>query len=772
MPRDLDRRQFVSLLSAAGAVLTLPRTDGLAPRIAAETTVFWRQPDGWETLVRFFIADTDAPAGRLRVFDSAGRLLGTAGAIRIAPGRLYGELWLGLPAASRITTELAIPGQRPIRTSHTLTPKPKWNIYWITVVSTEELRERLERLPLFHRGVELALLRRRGVALNPLPADAEELRFLDHLDLLRSLEPAARAASELGVGLSRVAVAGRFRDVPQALALLLRDWGVPFAVATDESEPPAYWFGGPGGARVLVATGLSSWGAAASDFHRGLEAMKVSVERWLGALPAAQHLLEPMALVVDRTLEGNPDTSYRNVEAWNRLYSYPRIVVGEADEFFRRRAIRALSMGSSKSESRGDADPPSISQISAAAQAREGESQRRREALISVFARACGFPGEAPGKPVFPFPGWLVFNPSPFTRTDLVEVGEGAFRLVTDVPGTGYAYLADLREYRPVSWRFAAAAGEQGLLLENQRFRVRLSPQTGAIQSVLDRWTGFEWVRSHGELNGLPAARLERALRYELEGLASRITVSRWSPGRGMVESSVTVYRDRHWIDIENRAEAVGEGAVPYSFDFALTEPELFWETPLGTAAGVGPLERFAALRWIRLSGAEGRAYVSARDTPLGSLGEDRRLTLWGPRGRARFRLELASAGEFARVDEAWRFGWSIEEFLAIPVAGGGDLGLPRWGSLFFLREPAVVILGVEPVGAAEAVVYLQELMGLDRRLTLAPGVLRFEAAALLDLSGRTLESVEADPEAGVTVPLAARGVAAVRLSGLVAART
>lgn len=772
MPRDLDRRQFVALISAAGAGLALPQGATVLPRVETETSVLWRQPDGRETLVRFFISGADAPAARLRVFDSQGRFLGTAGAIRIAQGQLYGELWLPLRGPSRISVELALPGARPIRSSHSLVPKPKWSIYWITVLSPKALQARLGSLPRFRQSVEWALLRRRRVALNPLPAEPEELGLLDHLEFVRCLEPAAESASRLGIELSRVAVARRFQSAPPGLALLLRDSGVMFAVATEEVEPPAYWLEGPAGARVLVVPTLGSGGAGALDFPRGGDPMKAAVERWLGALAVAHPSPEPMALLVDRTLEEQPEASLRNVEAWNQLYAYPRIVVGEAEEFFRR-LVAAVPISNRPGEAKSDFDPPSVSRVSGVAEARDRARQRRTEALIAALAQALGLGREElAGKSLFPLPGWLVFNPSPFTRSDLVEVGEGVFRLVTDVPGAGYVYLPDLGVDRSASWAADEAAGDEALVLENQRFRVRLSRETGGIQSVRDRASGFEWVSSRGELNAIPAARLERAVRYQLGGLASRLWVSRWSPGRGTVETTVTVYRHQGWIDVENRAEASGEGAVPYRFDFAVTRPELVWETPLGTATGAGGSERIAALRWIRLSAAERRAYLSAIDAPLVSVGEDQGLIFWGPRGRSRFRLGLIAGADLAGDDEAWRFGWSIENFVAIPVAGGGDLGLPRWGSLFSLGEPGVAVLGVEPAGPGETVVYLQELLGVSRQLRLGPGVLTFESATVLDLSGKALESADADPAAGVTVSLPPRGVAAVRLRGVVLART
>jgi hypothetical protein len=83
------------------------RRSFLATIVRAEPTVFRANPDGRQVLVRFYVTDVDALAGRLRVYDQRRRLLGTAGVIRSGNG-LYGELWLPLGRETTVQSELEI----------------------------------------------------------------------------------------------------------------------------------------------------------------------------------------------------------------------------------------------------------------------------------------------------------------------------------------------------------------------------------------------------------------------------------------------------------------------------------------------------------------------------------------------------------------------------------------------------------------------------------------------------------------------------------------
>lgn len=764
--RECDRRQFLALV-AAGPALALGWRRWTRLSVEAATTVFWSQPDGRDSLVRFLISGSDAPAGRLRVFDSTGRLLGTAGVVKVAEDGLYGELWLPLLGPTRIRSELTVPGARAVSSAHLLVPQPRWSIYWLPIVSSKALRERLSRLPVWRRAVELALLQRCRVAVNPLPSEGLRPELLDHWEFLHLLRPAALAAADSGLALSRIAVTQKLDQAPAALALLLRDGNVPYVVTTAEETTAPYWLEGPGGARVLVvpaATGLSS---TALGFARGGDLMAGQIERWLRELAAQSSSPESMALLVETALPEELPASYDNVEAWNRRYAYPRIVVSEAEEFFRSRASQATAIRHTQRQETGPTGATLGSrQIAEIARRREASRARRRDEFLTLFAAVLGsVPERLAAKPMFPLPGWLVFNCSPYTRSDLVELRPGRFQVVTDVPGTGYVYLADLESSSLASWTDAPASAEADLVLENERLRIQLDPATGGIASLRDRLTGSEWVAAGKELNRVAAARLERASRQQLEEIASRIVASRWVPGHGVVETTVTLYRHLAWIDIENRAEAAGGAAVPYEFGLPLASPEVEWETPLGLAAGALPLEPIAALRWISVQAGPGPAFLSAIDTPFVSASSDGALVFWGGSGWSRFRLAVGS--ELARADEPLRLGWSTDKLVALPVGGGYESGLPRWGRLLEIEQPGVALVGMEREGPDTAVVYLQELLGVPATTALRSEIVTFDTAELLDLGGKKLETLEGDGRSGVRVTLAPRGVSAVRLLGL-----
>ena len=174
-----DRREFLALLAAGTCVpwfnrqaadLVAPARSAQSPVVTAETTPFYAHPDGQRCLVRFFVTGLDAPAGRMRAFDDQRRQVGTAGVIPLGDGRLYGELWLPIRARSRIRTQLEAPGLgRPLATWHALTPGPRWTIHWLTLLDPEALDRRLSALDPIARSVEIALLRRIGATVNPVP---------------------------------------------------------------------------------------------------------------------------------------------------------------------------------------------------------------------------------------------------------------------------------------------------------------------------------------------------------------------------------------------------------------------------------------------------------------------------------------------------------------------------------------------------------------------------------------------------------------------------
>jgi len=64
-------------------------------------------------------------------------------------------------------------------------------------------------------------------------------------------------------------------------------------------------------------------------------------------------------------------------------------------------------------------------------------------------------------------------------------------------------------------------------------------------------------------------------------------------------------------------------------------------------------------------------------------------------------------------------------------------------------------------------VVFLQELLGAARDITLGPAALTFRGAKRVDLLERDLGDLPALSGGGVSIPLRAYGITAIRLTGV-----
>ena len=163
-----------------------------------------------------------------------------------------------------------------------------------------------------------------------------------------------------------------------------------------------------------------------------------------------------------------------------------------------------------------------------------------------------------------PWPGTVVFNPSPYSRTELVTLADGTERMVTNLPALGYAYVP-LGGSTDGRWR-ATERGDQALTLETAQFRVVLDPDTGAIRSLISQNDGREWVRQGVlGLNELDGAQLLEHTRLVLPGVGLRIVARRRSPEFGSVRSTVTVYDHLPHVDVSNHA--------PPESDHSLEQP-------------------------------------------------------------------------------------------------------------------------------------------------------------------------------------------------------
>jgi len=225
------------------------------------------------------------------------------------------------------------------------------------------------------------------------------------------------------------------------------------------------------------------------------------------------------------------------------------------------------------------------------------------------------------------------------------------------------------------------------------------------------------------------------------------------------------VYDHIPWIDVVNDAEAVG-GHIVYRFDFDVTEPSVSWEVPVGYDQSSPPIEVLRHLRWMRLAGREDSVLVRGMDSQIAEVESSGSLLSHATAGRSRYRFDTHS--RYESQDSPWIFGWNTESFLTARVEPRDTGRLPTFGNIFDIDRVGIAVLGImTPYNHDGVIIYLQELLGVDRQVSVKPGVVRFGDARVVDY----LERDKGEPlrlaDGGVMVPVRGRGVAAVRLSGL-----
>ena len=783
-----DRREFLTLLAAAGTGMlwTARRAAGQAgfsaasapsapsAVVVAEATPFYAHPDSQRCLVRFFVSELDAPAGRMRAFDRTGQQVGTAGVLPLGDGRLYGELWLPLGSLPRVRTELEAPGlRRPVATWHALTPGPRWTIHWIALLDPERLQQHLASLGHFARAAEISTLKGAGAMVSPLPGSIP--RAIGDVPFLRLAEPGERVANLTGIprGPAAAMSSADLRS-PSVVPVLVAS-GITTVLLQDAPAGGLHWLPGPGGARLLVAAAPPGANPERLGFLEGGDRMARSVEQFLGAAGPpgeAAPTGDRMVLVVGGDVEDLARAA-GSARDWNARFAHPRIMMGEAAALLRA-APRGVATGDAtwSPPPRAERPVPSLAEVVDHAERRGAESARRAEAMIACLAPLV--PGTGTGldrianQLAMPVAGTMVFNPTSYARTELVRMADGAERMATDIPPLGYAY-------------FPHGAGDGGgwtamqgdgspYAIQTARFRLALDPDTGAIRSLVSP-DGREWANSGQGLNAVAGVRLEGTAREALPGVATRLIARRRAPGGGEIRTVVTAYERLAWIDIVNHAGAAADGPVAYQFAFELDAAGVEWEIPAGAERAAPPCD-CAHLRWLRLTGERGSALLAARQSAFGRVDHNGSITSYGPRGESRFRLAVIPPGAFAFPDEPWRFGWRMEPAVVAPVPGTGGATLPSFGPLLVLDQAGMAVVGMQPAADGNGlIVYLQELSGRSRIATLGAGVIGFEDARHVDLVERDLGPPAMVMRNGVGVMLPARGVAAVRLLGVALAR-
>ncbi|HEY3279659.1 MAG TPA: hypothetical protein VGJ83_04030 [Gemmatimonadales bacterium] len=464
----------------------------------------------------------------------------------------------------------------------------------------------------------------------------------------------------------------------------------------------------------------------------------------------------------------------------------------------------------------------------------EGAEAAARQHLTDGLLRLAH--GTAAGR------GRLVFNAVNWARTDVARIpggagkalgefptvdidGGDALALLRDVPALGYLALSESdRDPRP-----PVAEGE-ALEAQAGGFQVALDPATGAVRSLRGpdgkervkpgAWSGLNqlvYIRggersalwTTGDRNDLKnppqltvtQARLVRARRERLPGIGVRLVAERTLDGFPSIVSTLTLYDELPWVDVENRIvkdATLAKEALYVAFPFAFTTPTVEVEVPLGRMT----IERdqqpgscrdwYCHTHWVWMhEGADGVLW-SGPDTPLFTLndlcrGAWRRAiapdgtlfayamnNYWhtnyvarqGGPVTLRFRLSLLAPGDAA---EPVRRGWAACDPLYVSPAYENRVAGPLIAKdrALFLADKEVLVVGAKAADDGEgAIVRLLDVAGKARSVGMWPAAYAFRSARRANLVEASGDAVTVGADGKAAVDLAAWGVAAIRLLG------
>ena len=750
------RRTFLKTLTAATGSLAARAQETVT--VSAEATVFYAHPIGTQVLVRFSVTGLDTPAGRLRVYDRGSRLLGTAGVINTGDA-LYGELWLELRANTLLLSELEAPGLRGVfRSRHRVSPGSRWLIHWITIADWEQVQGALgDRRPIT-RGIRSAILHAGNVTTNPL--STRPIADPDPLTVLHMTRPAIALEKVDGVPVSPLAWTAAPDPLDVVRVMALRNSGTRCVIRPWEEGATYEWWEGLDGSRLLAVPLAPNGSLRSLGFGQTTGRAATEVAEWLAASPVH---LEPrdtsgrpgrhrVTFVIEDEVENAADLRLA-VDDWNRTYAYPHVVLGPPDDLEGLVSAESLTLPTRRRSYTlspgGDAPDRAASNTRII--------HRTPSVLSSILAN--GYRGvEAIAREIrTDFPGTVVSNSTPFSRTDIVGY-DGAPRVVTNVPAHGYAYF--LRQ-EPPSLPAPFRAGV--LTARSKRHRVRLDPNSGTIESIIDTEFNREWV-GEGGLNALSNTTLESAEVEELPGLGVHLRYARRLNTGTQVRSTARLYDAVPWVTIWNEADPDGTHVERARFTFAHCPVEVLWEVSGGHHTSLPPTGPATFARWVWLRGPANQFFWSTN--PTFSLDDNGTIHSEGPLG-AGFRV---MANELpVTLAEPARFGWQTVNLYTHPVAPNPRGRLPRFGSLFELDQPSAAIIAVEADNrhATSVTVYVQDLLGAARMISLYSDLVDFDDAVRVDYVGRASDEVLERVSTGVVFSLAALGVTAVRLLGV-----
>jgi hypothetical protein len=970
-----DRRTFLSsLLSSLAGWTAIGRRAAQQPVVDVHPTALFQQPEGRKNLVRITVSGLSAPAARARVTDRRGALVGTAGLLPSAQGvALSGEVWVPLSEPSDFQIDVEVGRDRAARRRLRLMPAKRWTLYWLPSVHTDvgytDLQERaleIHRKNLdaalawtsthrdFHFTAECALqvlsyLENRspesGDALVQAIRDGKigwQALFanmltgiLDHETFARLVWPAGRLARERGLTF----LSAQITDVPgQALTfpMLLAASGVKYLASGPNPEraapllpasggaegtayPQLYYWEGPDGSRVLHWRAHHYGDGTRFGFDVGPDEMGHRLSDWLLNQPAflAQNWPYDTALLYGADWQDNAlmrEAIVTNVQEFARRFTFPRIVMGRPEDFFRdlerrygtkipvRRGDTGLYWEDGAASTAAELAAFRSAQLVARASeivalwddrieprdenavARRRERADARTAMwrdLLLFGEHTWGADEsvaAPasrqtvaqweykkrfidagaaaahdhlrdgllrlGRATRAGRGRVVFNPGSWDRTDVVRVPGGAAKSLTtdgrelasvdledgdalvlfrDVPPIGYLALTEAdRDTRP------PAADGEALDAKAGGFTVQLDQASGAIKSLTgpdgkervkpSDWSGLnQLVYARGgehsalwtsgdrdDLKNPPQLQLSqtklvRCRRERLPGIGVRLVVERALEGFPAITSTITLYDELPWVDIENRivkTATVAKEALYIAFPFAFIKPAVDVEVPLGRMAVDRDQQPgscrdwYCHAHWVWLHEGNDGVLWSGPDTPLFTLndvfrGAWRRTIVpdgtlfayamnnyWHTNYAAsqggpvtfRFRLSLLAPGDVA---EPVRRGWAACEPLYVSPSYTNETPGPLIAKdrALFYADKGVMIVGAKPADDGEgAIVKLLDVAGQARSVGVWPAAYAFKLARRTTLVEQNGDAIAVGADGRASLDLAAWGVAAARL--------
>src|SRR6266540_2204212 len=937
-----DRRSFLTWLATLPVLRRARNGSTQQPFIEVRPTALFQQPDGRKNLVRITVSGLGAPAARARVTDRRGALVGTAGLLPSADGvALGGEVWVPLSEPSDFQVDVddtdiqenALEVHRKNLDAALAWTSTHRDFHFTAECALQVLSYVENRSPAAADALVQAI-RDGKIAWHALFANMLT-GILDHETFARLVWPAGKLARERGLTF----LSAQLTDVPgQTLTfpMLLAASGVKYLASGPNPEravpllppsggsegtayPQLYYWEGPDGSRVLHWRAHHYGDGSRFGFDVGPDEMGHRLSDWLLNQPAflAQNWPYDTALLYGADWQDNAlmkEAIVTNVQEFGRRFTFPRIVMGRSEDFFRDVERR---YGTKIPVRRGDTgvywEDGAASTAAELAVFRSAQLVARASEIVALWddrieprdettvgrrrehvdARAAMWRdlllfGEhtwgadesvaAPasrqtvaqweykkrfidigaaaardylsdgllrlGRASRAGRGRLVFNAGAWERTDVARVPGGATKSLTndgrelasvdledgdalvlfrDVPPLGYLALAEAdRDRRPPT------ADGEALDAKAGGFTVQLDAATGAIKSLTgpdgkervkpSDWSGLNqlvYVKggersalwTTGDRNdlknppqlALAQARLVRARRERLPGIGVRLVAERALDGFPSIVSTIPLYDELPWVDIENRivkTATVAKEALYIAFPFAFTKPAVDVEVPLGRMTVDRDQQPgscrdwYCHTHWVWLHEATDGVLWSGPDTPLFTLndlfrGAWRRTIVpdgtlfayamnnyWhtnyaASQGGActfRFRISLLAPGDAA---EPVRRGWAACEPLYVSPSYTNDTPGPLIAKdrAVFSADKGVMVVGAKPADDGEGVIVkLLDVAGQTRSVGVWPAAYGFKRARRTTLVEQNGDAIPIVGDGRASVDLAAWGVAAARL--------